>query len=114
MWQFIFTFYGYLVFFYSLALIMSYIFLIIMAYSYTSRYKRWTLEYVQQMVETSPFTPGVSIVAPAYNEGVNIVENVQSLLKQKYPKFEVIIVNDGSKDDTLEKLINNFSLIEVP
>ena len=114
MWQFIFTFYGYFVFFYSLLLIFSYIFLIVMAYSYTSHYKRWTLDYVQQMVETSPFTPGVSIVAPAYNEGVNIVENVNSLLQQKYPKFEVIIVNDGSKDDTLEKLIDNFSLIEVP
>lgn len=114
MWQFICTFYGYFVFFYSLLLITSYVFLIIMAYRYTSHYKRWTLDYVQQMVETSPFTPGVSIVAPAYNEGVNIVENVNSLLRQKYPKYEVIIVNDGSKDDTLEKLINNFNLVEVP
>ncbi len=113
MWEFIFTFYGYFVFFYSLALIISYVMLIVMAYRYSSHYKRWTLDYVKQMVETSPFSPGVSIVAPAYNEGVNIVENVTSLLKQNYPKFEVIIVNDGSKDDTLEKLIENFSLVEV-
>lgn len=114
MMEFLYTFYGYFVFFYSLALIISYVTLIIMAYRYTQYHRRWTLDYVQQVVETNPFTPGVSIVAPAYNEGVNIVENVNSLLRQNYPKFEVIIVNDGSKDDTLEKLINNFSLIEVP
>ncbi|MBQ0073083.1 MAG: glycosyltransferase family 2 protein [Prevotella sp.] len=114
MWTLIFTTYGYFVFFYSLAIILSYVFLLVMAYMYSSNYRRWTLDYVQQMVETSPFSPGVSIVAPAYNEGLNIVENVNSLLRQKYPKFEVVIVNDGSTDDTLEKLIENFSLIEVP
>lgn len=53
-------------------------------------------------------------MSPPYNEGVNIVENVESLLRQKYPKFEVVIVNDGSKDDTLEQLIEHFGLIEVP
>lgn len=114
MWTFVFTTYGYFVFFYSLAIILSYVFLLVMAYMYSTNYRRWTLDYVQQMVETSPFSPGVSIVAPAFNEGVNIVENVNSLLRQKYPKFEVVIVNDGSTDDTLEKLINNFSLVEVP
>lgn len=114
MWEFLLTFYGYFVFFYSLGLIISYVMLLIMAYRFSTHYKRWTLDYVRQMVETSPFTPGVSIVAPAYNEGVNIVENVNSLLRQNYPKFEVIIVNDGSTDDTLEKLIENFSLIEIP
>lgn len=114
MWELLLTFYGYFVFFYSLALIISYVMLLIMAYRFSTHYRRWTLDYVRQMVETSPFTPGVSIVAPAYNEGVNIVENVNSLLRQNYPKFEVIIVNDGSKDDTLEKLIENFSLIEIP
>lgn len=114
MWKLLLYFYGYFVFFYSLALIISYVYLVIMSYRYSSRYRRWTLDYVRQMVETSPFTPGVSIVAPAYNEGVNIVENTLSLLKQNYPKFEVVIVNDGSKDDTLEQLIENFSLIEVP
>lgn len=114
MWYFIVTTYGYFVFFYSLAIIVSYVFLLYMSYRYAKNYRRWTLDYVQQMVETSPFSPGVSIVAPAYNEGVNIVENVTSLLHQKYPKFEVVIVNDGSTDDTLEKLIEHFCLVEVP
>lgn len=114
MMEFLYTFYGYFVFFYSLLLIVSYVMLIVMAYLNLQHQKRWTTEYVHQVVEASPYTPGVSIVAPAYNEGVNIVDNVNMLLKQNYPKFEVIIVNDGSKDDTLEQLITNFSLVEVP
>lgn len=107
-------FYGYLIFFYSLGLIISYVILLVMAYRYTSNYQQWTDNYMKRMVEYSPFTPGVSIVAPAYNEEVTVVDNVRSLLAQEYPNFEVIIVNDGSKDKTLEKLIENFELVEVP
>jgi cellulose synthase/poly-beta-1,6-N-acetylglucosamine synthase-like glycosyltransferase len=56
---------------------------------------------------------GVSVVAPAFNEGANVVFNVKSLLSLNYPKFEVVIVNDGSTDDTLEKLIREFELVKV-
>ncbi|MBO4593371.1 MAG: glycosyltransferase family 2 protein [Bacteroidaceae bacterium] len=108
------TFYGYLIFFYSLSLILSYVLLLIMAYRYTNGYQQWTDSYMKRVVDFSPFTPGVSIVAPAYNEEVTVVDNVHSLLAQDYPNFEVIIVNDGSKDKTLEKLIENFELVEVP
>lgn len=59
---------------------------------------------------TSPIAPGVSILAPAFNEGKTIVQNAQSLLSLHYGKFEVIIINDGSKDDTLQKLIEYFDL----
>lgn len=63
-----------------------------------------------QDIITSPLAPGVSILAPAYNEGASIVQNVKSLLSLHYGKFEVIIINDGSKDDTLSKLIEAFDL----
>ena len=77
--------------------------------------KKKNLEsYAKNLIKRSPYTPGVSIVAPAYNEEMTIVENVNSLLAQDYPLFEVIIVNDGSKDGTLQKLIDNFDLVEVP
>jgi poly-beta-1,6-N-acetyl-D-glucosamine synthase len=59
---------------------------------------------------TSPIAPGVSILAPAYNEGKTVVQNAQSLLSLHYGKFEVILINDGSKDDTLQSLIDNFEL----
>ncbi|EKB50722.1 glycosyltransferase family 2 protein [Cecembia lonarensis] len=56
---------------------------------------------------------GVSIVAPAFNEELNIIHNVRSLLSLNYPKFEVVIVNDGSVDNTLQKLIEEFELVKV-
>ena len=61
----------------------------------------------------SPFAPGVSLIAPAYNEGLTIIDNVKSLLSIMYSNFEVIIINDGSKDDTLAKLIPAFDLVKV-
>ncbi|RZS98069.1 glycosyltransferase family 2 protein [Cecembia calidifontis] len=56
---------------------------------------------------------GVSIVAPAFNEELNIVYNVKSLLSLNYPNYEVVIVNDGSTDSTLQKLIDEFELVKV-
>lgn len=107
--------YGYLIFFYSTALILSYIILTVMSFREMRR-SRHTLSdiYVKKIFDNSPYTPGVSIIAPAYNEEKTIVNNVKSLLSQDWPKFEVIIVNDGSKDKTLEKMIEEFSLVEVP
>ncbi len=61
----------------------------------------------------SPLSPGISIITGAFNEERTIISNVRSLLTMNYPLFEVIIVNDGSSDRTLEKLITEFSLREV-
>ena len=57
--------------------------------------------------------PSVSVIAPAYNEELTIIENVNCLLGLKYKNFEIIIVNDGSKDKTLELVINYFHLVKV-
>ncbi|QYU71020.1 glycosyltransferase family 2 protein [Leptolyngbya sp. 15MV] len=57
--------------------------------------------------------PPISVLAPAYNEELTIVESVRSLLALQYPDFEVIVVNDGSKDATLARLIAEFGLVEV-
>ena len=54
--------------------------------------------------------PLVSILVPAYNEEKNIVESVRGLLGLRYPGVEVIVVNDGSDDDTLGELIRSFSM----
>jgi cellulose synthase/poly-beta-1,6-N-acetylglucosamine synthase-like glycosyltransferase len=61
-------------------------------------------------LEGSRFTIPVSIVAAAYNEEVAIVPVVRLLLAQDYPEYEVIIVNDGSLDRTLELLREAFDL----
>lgn len=57
--------------------------------------------------------PSISIIAPAYNEEKTIIENVKCLLALQYQNFEIIIVNDGSKDNTLSKIIAYFDLIKV-
>lgn len=114
MWEAIVYFYGKIIFFYSLGLIVSYVMLLILAYVHSSKYLKWTDDHISHAVENSPFAPGVSIVAPAYNESKTIVENVNSLLALDYPNFEVVIVNDGSKDNTLDLLISNFDLEEIP
>jgi cellulose synthase/poly-beta-1,6-N-acetylglucosamine synthase-like glycosyltransferase len=54
--------------------------------------------------------PGISILVPAYNESLTIVTCVKSLLALDYPVFEIILVNDGSIDNTLETLKIAFGL----
>lgn len=61
---------------------------------------------------TSNYAPPVSVIVAAYNEEVTITESVRSLLALHYPIHEVVIVNDGSKDDTLEVLKEEFELYE--
>jgi len=60
------------------------------------------------------FQPPVSILVPAYNEEQTIVSTVRSLLRLEYSEFEVVVVNDGSSDNTLQAVINAFGLVEFP
>ena len=62
---------------------------------------------------TSPFTVPVSIIAPAFNEELCIADSVRSLLTLEYPECEVIVVNDGSTDNTLQELQAVFDLYAV-
>jgi len=57
-----------------------------------------------------PLVKPISIIAPAYNEELSIIESVNSLLSLEYPLYEVIIVNDGSTDGTLKKLTEAYDL----
>ena len=50
--------------------------------------------------------PAVSIIVPAYNEEVTAIKTIESLLKTQYPNFEIIFIDDGSKDKTFE-IVNN-------
>jgi cellulose synthase/poly-beta-1,6-N-acetylglucosamine synthase-like glycosyltransferase len=61
----------------------------------------------------SDITLPVSLLVPAYNEQAGIVENVQAMLALEYPDVEVMVINDGSTDRTLERLIETFSLVPI-
>jgi len=56
----------------------------------------------------------VSVIVPAYNESDSIITSIRAMLQIEYPDFEVIVVNDGSTDDTLQKLIDEFKLRPFP
>ncbi|MGH8948438.1 MAG: glycosyltransferase, partial [Acidimicrobiia bacterium] len=62
---------------------------------------------------SSQTSPPVSIVIPAYNEAAGIVDSVRSMSIVGYPRFEIVITNDGSSDGTLEALVEAFHLERV-
>jgi cellulose synthase/poly-beta-1,6-N-acetylglucosamine synthase-like glycosyltransferase len=64
-------------------------------------------------MDASPFTPPISMLVPAFNEEAEIVSSVDSLLDLRYPRHEVIVINDGSTDRTLEQLRAAFDLAPV-
>ncbi|MEO7532178.1 MAG: sulfatase-like hydrolase/transferase [Sediminibacterium sp.] len=66
-----------------------------------------------RILAASIHAPTVTILAPAYNEGKTIVENVRSLLAIYYTNLEVIIINDGSKDDCLAQMIAAYDLEQI-
>lgn len=63
---------------------------------------------VRQAKEMPAGSPLVSIIVPAYNEEVNAVKSLQNLLRSTYPNFNIIFVDDGSKDSTYEKVATAF------
>lgn len=75
--------------------------------------RRWTNRALD-VVMRSPATPAISVIAPAYNEQATIEQSLRSLLLLNYPKFEVVVVNDGSKDQTIEKVVEAFGLMKAP
>jgi cellulose synthase/poly-beta-1,6-N-acetylglucosamine synthase-like glycosyltransferase len=64
-------------------------------------------------IVASPMAPSLSVIAPAYNETEHIVDNIRTLLSLYYNNYEVIVVNDGSLDDSLEKVISAYELEKV-
>jgi len=61
----------------------------------------------------SPLSPKITIIAPAFNESKTIIDNVRTLLSLYYNNYEVILVNDGSTDDTFTKVKDAYELIRV-
>ncbi len=111
--NFIFHFFTGGIFIYSLVLFFFYIFIGIYSTGEIKKYLRSNSFADFRVPAASDHLPGISIVAPAYNEAANIVENVRSMLSIHYNTLELIIVNDGSKDDSLQKLIEAYDLYKA-
>lgn len=61
----------------------------------------------------SRVVPSITMLAPAYNEAATIGESVRALLALYYPNLEVVVVNDGSKDDTMGVMVERFDLSPI-
>jgi cellulose synthase/poly-beta-1,6-N-acetylglucosamine synthase-like glycosyltransferase len=87
-----------------------YFVLMLMGFFALRRYHaRLTAEQREALMRSS-LVPEISVIAPAYNEAVSVRESVKGMLKLNYPNLQVIVVNDGSTDDTLKILIDEFRL----
>ena len=71
------------------------------------------LSEMHQLTMRLESTPPITVIVPAYNEAAVIVDSVRGLLGLEYPRYEVVVVNDGSTDATLEVLRARFELVEV-
>lgn len=60
------------------------------------------------------FYPPISVIVPAYNEERGIIQTVRSISQLEYPELEIIVVNDGSKDETLNRLLDEFDCFSLP
>jgi len=67
-----------------------------------------------QRLMQSDALPPITILVPAYNEQKTIEASVTAILALHYRNYEVVVVNDGSKDGTLEALRHAFDLYEIP
>ena len=78
----------------------------------------WTLYYTNKMrrikneIRHTTYFP-VSVLVPAYNEEVTIVDSIESLLRLDYQNYEIVIVDDGSGDDTVKVLVEHFNMRTV-
>ena len=99
---------------YTLLLMLIYTVSALASYKVIRQHVAETSFVDYRQILTSPLSPKISIIAPAYNEELNIVDNAMSLLALEYPNFEVVIVNDGSKDETLQRLIDAYQLEKQP
>lgn len=91
----------------------SYLFLMIYSAIALRVYLRKNSYVDYNSIITSPIVPTISVIVPAYNESSNIVENIRTLLSLYYRNLEIIVVNDGSKDDTFEKMKEAYDLEKV-
>lgn len=109
----LYTFFDYGILIFAIFIALSYLLLGILSMRAIRRYIQKNAFVNYRSILSSPLAPSVSLIAPAYNEDLNIVENIRSLLSIHYSKYEVIVVNDGSTDQSLQKMITAYNLEKV-
>jgi cellulose synthase/poly-beta-1,6-N-acetylglucosamine synthase-like glycosyltransferase len=106
-----------IIFFYFIVICIVYMILFLM--SFVRLKKERGLHQVEpyKRMKDSSFTPPLSIIVPAYNEEAGVIGTILSLVtgngRLDYPQYEIIVVNDGSNDQTLSKVIERFHMVPM-
>ena len=96
---------------YSIAIVIIYTGMSLVSIFHLFHYKARNIDVnYDVLLDAGDAAPSVSVIASAYNESTTIIPCVRALLNLRYSNFDVIVVNDGSTDDTLEKLKTEFQL----
>ncbi len=98
---------------YFLVINTSYLLLVLLAASGFVHHLRRIEHAGRDETVASQFAPGISILVPAYNEQAGIVASVQAMLSLRYPRHEIVVIDDGSTDETFERLRDAFGLVAV-
>src|SRR5947208_1426872 len=97
-------------FWYYLASNFAYLLMLMIALKTSAAHQRSLESHRLSWINESPMAPPIAIIAPAHNEEGSIRVAVRNLLELDYPELEVIVVNDGSEDRTLEEMREEFRL----
>ena len=92
---------------------LVYLFLLLVAFYTSARHQRRLQSYRLDWIKSSPLSPPITVLGPAHNEQKSIRASVRSLLSLDYPQVEVIVINDGSNDGTLNELKEEFELRQM-
>ncbi|MCP4049408.1 MAG: glycosyltransferase [bacterium] len=105
--------FNYHLIFYSIIFNSSFLMLLFFSFLGKNKQKKlWEIKNITTLFKKK-MVPSISVIAPAYNEEATIIESTNSLLNLKYPDYEIIVVNDGSLDSTLNNLLEYFDLERI-
>lgn len=109
-----FEFLAYAIIAYMLFSSLSYLGLFLLAFRKVKREDKLDRRESTEDFLRNQNTYPVSILVPAYNEEVGVVSTVRSLLALEYPEKEIIVIDDGSKDETSARMIAEFAMKPIP
>ncbi len=98
------------VFYYYLVSNLAYLTMLVIAFRTSAAHLRYLESVRFDWIKSSPMVPPVTLLVPAHNEAQFICTAVRNLLELDYPELEVIVINDGSTDKTLQMMQKEFSL----
>ncbi len=98
---------------YFFAINAWYLILLVSALLELRRHMLLITDESRHLLLSSTLSPTISILAPAYNEEATIETSLRALLALQYPNLEIIVISDGSKDRTVQVLVDRFSLVAV-